>query len=234
MKKLFALFIIATTASAGIIAQNVNFIEITVEDTVRLKPVKIKYLITDSGTDYTNDYSDYKKEENKHAPQTNIPAAEKVLNSNKYSFTKYSETKTFRIDSYNYDTYKKKTDIGYGLLVEVNSVRDLENLYNLMKDQKGINGKILDVTFESKDTYIDPLFKSLFAKAQNEALMLASLTGLKIGKVISVTEAGSGNAYSIMDWYKDILVLDKYEDGMFGKDLSSVYSRKFTFKFEAN
>jgi hypothetical protein len=212
-------------------AQNSNFIEITVEDTVNLKPTKIKYLITDSGTEYT--YDDQKKEENKHADQTKLTQIEKILNNNKFSFTKYAETKNYKIgDTYSYDLYNLKG--GAGLLVELNSIKELENFYVLLKDQKGINGKILDVDFESKDNYIEPLFKRLFAKAQKEVQALGALTGLKIGKVLSISETGSDDTYSIMDWYQDILAFGKYEDGMFGKNLAKLYTRKLTFKFEAN
>jgi hypothetical protein len=233
MKKIISFLMMIFAVILNIPAQNSNFVEITVTDTVNLNPVNIKYLITDGGTDYSYEYDDKKKEENKYADQTALTEIEKILKNNKYSFTQHAETKTYKIgESYSYDLYNKKT--GSGLLIELKSVKELENLYALLKDQKGINGKILDVSFESSDNYIDPLFKRLFAKAQKEAQVLGTLTGLKIGKVIHVSEISSNETYSIWDWYQDILAFGKYEDGLFGKELTKLYTRKMTFKFEAN
>lgn len=232
MNKPIALLLILFAVIANTYSQTSNFVEITVQDTVNLKPVKIEYLITEGSTDYTYDYENNKKEENKYANNGKLASVEKILNSNKFSFSQYSGSKNYKIgDLYNYDLYGKS---GSGLLVQLNSVKELENLYNLLKDQKGINGKILDISFESSDNYIETLFKRMHAKALKEAQLLGTLTGVKIGKVISVTEKTSDESYSIMNWYQDLLTLGKYEDGMFGKELTKVYTRKMTFKFEAN
>lgn len=238
MKKILSIAVLGFVAHVCLVAQATSFIEITVEDTMKLKAINIKYLISESpySTNYTYDANDTKKEENKRAPQSVLGDIEKILKTNKYNYSKYTETKNYKISSsedYGYD-YGLTKNGNPGWLVEVKTTQELEDLYNLLKDQKGITGKIIDVQMESKDTYLELSMTRLYNKAKKEAELLASLTGLKLGKVISVSELTSNNSYSMMDWYKDILSFGKYDEGLFGKDLTSVYSRKLTFKFETN
>src|SRR5688572_15920189 len=106
MKKLLLSSMISAAVMLTLSAQNSNFIEITVEDTINLQPVNIKYLISDAGSDNSYNYDDKKKEENKYADQSQFSQVEKILNNNKYSVSKYAETKSYRIgDSYSYDLY---------------------------------------------------------------------------------------------------------------------------------
>src|SRR5688500_16016213 len=134
MKTSAILFMIIAMFVNGTFAQNSNFIEITVADTVTLKPVNIQYLITDDGGDYGYIYDDKKKEENKYADQTKLTQVEKILNSNKFTFSNYAKSKSYRISDNDYDIYSKKE--GAGLLVQLKSIKELESLYSLLKDQK--------------------------------------------------------------------------------------------------
>jgi hypothetical protein len=235
MKKLGLLFFMVMVTVSGAVSQTSNFIEVTVDDTIKLKAIKISYLISENPYSFNESYetNDTKREENKRAPESPLALAEKKLKANKYTYSAYNESKNYRInntESYDYDLLKNKN----GWLVELNGVKELEAFYNLFQNEKGIEGKIVDVVFESKDQYAEILLKRLYTKAQKEAEVLAGLAGLKIGKIMSVSEASSNTSYSMMDWYKDILSFGKFEDSFFGKDLSTVYNRKLTFKFSVN
>jgi hypothetical protein len=235
MKKLWLLFCITLVSVCTTLGQASNFIEIIVDDTVKLQPVKIKYLISEN-TNYLNNIyetNDTKREENKRAPESPLALAEKKLKTNKYVYSAYSDSKTYRInntETYDYDYLKPKS----GWLVELKGVKELDHFYQLFQNDQGIEGKIVDLEFESKDIYAEMLLKRMYVKAVKEAEVLAALTGLKLGKIISVSEGNSSTGYSMMDWYKDILSLGKFNDDLLGKDLSSVYQRKLCFKFSVN
>lgn len=242
MKKVLIVVWLVVANMMNAISQN-SFIEVTVEDTVILKPIKISYLIITNPSNTTEAldlYRDEKKEELKRAPKNYLAEAEKKLKNNGFVYSKttfdkfqlleYNKLKNYKINNYDYEYDYDNKESEEGLIVELKSLEELDKLFSTLRDQKGIKGEIFNVVQESKDKYRESLIKKLYTKAQKEASILADLSGSKIGKLISAEEP-TNNSYTIWDWYKEILSFGKFSD-VVEVNLHQIYTCKFTFKFE--
>lgn len=221
MKTKFILTIALLAISLASIAQEKHYIETTVSDTVRLKPLQIRYKISISEPSYTYEITDTQgiKDTSK---STSITDVEGVLKKEKFN---WSEN-----DDNNY-TISKATQNKSSLIVTLKTKSELDRLCKAIYNLKGISGKISSTDYESASLYTDAMFKRLYDKAKLEANIMAKTTGNTVGSMVSASE--SQDQYGgYMDWLMELSENSSNNIWGINGGLYKVYTRKFTFRFE--
>ncbi|RPI19586.1 MAG: hypothetical protein EHM58_00860 [Ignavibacteriae bacterium] len=215
IKKIF-LIILLLTISYNAYAQEKHFIEISISDTLILAPLKFIYQISISDKSTYYPLQDTVSEE----PIT-FSDIEKILDAENFTNREYSS-------NYSITTYSAEIE---NLLVYLNSKTELKRLYDVLKKNKGVTGKIISVEHESYEPYYTRLFERMYKKALTEATKMAEVTGNETSRLISVTEtkAETENFFNtIMEYYKEY-PLDFFNSN---PDLSKTYIKKLLFRFE--
>jgi len=162
-------------------AQDLRFIEITVSDTVTVKPAQFIYQIT-TGQKWT-EYMGVQMPKENDESETNEPAVElavitTILDKEKFTYTISNENK------YSVTSYESKPEI----TVVLNGEAELKKLVELLKLHKGINGKIKDIIYEPSSEQQDSAYRELYTKALKQARLMAKISGNSIGKLISISD----------------------------------------------
>ncbi len=202
-------------------AQQSRFIELTVTDTITLKPISYTYQI-DIGE--KNDFMgmdimmDFEEED---LPTTSIPQITKALDKEGFQYS-LSSDKDYTVSS------KTKNP---SLLVPLTNENELKVLIDILKKLDGITGKIKEVKYESEAKFQDESFKRLYNKALAQATMMSKVSGESIGQLLSISDNAGASSFNFMDYYKQMLV--EMPGGMFGK--TEISDKKIevkkTFKF---
>jgi len=203
------------------LAQEQRFVEIIVSDTISLKAEQFIYQI--SIGDQVDFYGfSYPLDDSITVDLPTVSEVEDVLRSNKFSY-KILTTKDY--------TLSKNKINRPAIQVTLYSRQEIERLYKLLETIQGISGKIVSVDYESPDLYNKEMYRRLFAKAKEEASILAGVTGDDVGTILSVAEKRD-------EWldYFDLIkkFSEEIEYNLWGMKClwTKQYKREFQFRFE--
>ncbi|MES2847842.1 MAG: hypothetical protein V4685_02215 [Bacteroidota bacterium] len=169
-----------------------KFIEVTVSDTVLIKPDCFMYRISLSRSDNALDTMAYTN------PDTYklLLLAKAVAQRTKLdSLKKQLKQKNFRcVPASIKEAYQFNTDYMYGgfnyYFVDVitNTTDSIKLLYNIVSENRDLSGAFIESFTLNKAPYEKRLYQKLLASAQTKAETLALLSKRKVGAVISITE----------------------------------------------
>jgi hypothetical protein len=206
-------------------SQTQKFIEVIASDTVTLKPTKFIYQITSGaeqmefmGIKMPQPQSD--DTEKKDTPS--ISEITPLLDKEKFNYTVSSET------NYSISGTEPKPSI----TVILNGESELKRLYNTLKSQPGIKGKIKETFYEPLSNYQEAVYKRLYSVALTQATQLATISGSSIGKVLSISEM-KNDTDNFMDVYTQMMSKMSM-GGLFGENGATNKKEeiKMVFKFE--
>jgi hypothetical protein len=221
-KLAFSPFFCLLLFSITSLAQEKRSIEITVSDTVMLRPEMIKYQISSGDPSYPYDVTT--------AQSANDAAAVAALENVCLSLKK--EKFTFAMNTGDNYTLNKSIQNKPSVVVTMRSKAELEKLIKLLAPFNGISGKISSVDFESPVPYHEIMFKRLYDKAATEAGIFAKLAETSVEKFVSATEVNDQYG-GYMDWLMELSkTASQYDMLGLNAGLDRVYTRKFSFKFE--
>jgi hypothetical protein len=206
-------------------SQEKRFVEVTVSDTVSLKVTQIVYEINlGNQVEFMGMSIPSDGDNSQNAPTTSMQEIKIMLDKEKFMYMVSPENE-YKISS-------SKTEPG--ILVTLNSEKELKKLCALFKPQAGISGKVKSVSYEPVSNYSAMLYKRLWTKATTEAGQMTTATGNTVGPLISISESKEvQNSYdNYMDMYKDLL--KGMTAGMYGENAADkkVVEIQKTFKFE--
>jgi hypothetical protein len=212
---LFALlFSVATHAQV-----QERFIEVSVSDSIHLVPAQYVYEISSGEEAKLANFFGPDGQEN--ADPDALNRVEGILKTNQF---------TFQVQNRNDYTLSKSNKPKNVIVVTLANRQDLEKLYTLLKDFKGISGKITQLV-PGKTNFKDLLFKKLYEKAKAEASALATVSGNQLGKLISANETKSA-----MDGYAEMMQQTMkampFNLGNTTSPTDFVYERQFQFRFK--
>lgn len=177
-----------------------KFIEVEVRDTLMLPPLNFEYVIniTDVGVDtlavaaddYAYNPKDMREKYNKKAEEI-----KKLLKSKKYNF------KDLRDSNYELNSMSFYHESGF--VVSLENLEDLRNLKKILSGYDYVTASVGEVFYYDESTVEQMLIKRLIEKALRKARLIASETGLKLGKIMEVKEVKEVDNFSfnIMDTY---------------------------------
>jgi hypothetical protein len=212
-------------------AQEKKYVEVMATEHVMLNPVSFEYAIS-LGVEMpypppmSQGYDQVEEEETPEVKPTMMDI-ESLLKNNKFTY-KMSADKDYSISTYQ---VSKES-----VVVTLNSLEELEKLYNSLQSLKGINGKISDIKFEDPEKYKGTLYKGLYDKAHSQATLIASLSKNTIGSLLSVEEVKGTQDYltelfeSIGSMARELPFMNMFSMSNFQKN----YEKKLLFKFALN
>jgi uncharacterized protein YggE len=164
-----------------------KFVEVTVSDTAWVKPNQFVYSIwvlpsaADDNQDTLNNFSSYQKK------QLAIKTKQRqVLDSLRDMVFK----KGFFILPVNvHYAYSTEGEGSNSVDVLTSTTDSLALLYNLIDNNLNVTGRVSSVSSSNEGVYENYLLKKLLSKANAKATEIANLSGIKIGKILSVKEA---------------------------------------------
>lgn len=166
-----------------------KYIEVTVSDTVWVKPNQFVYTISvnpdalEESQDTTNgNFLYYRKKQHQLGKKQDA-----ILDSVKLVLTK----KGFFIlpVSIRYAYSTDKSIVLNAVDVLTSSVDSVKALFNFVRDNPVLTGDVGAVFSTRADEYKAQLLKKLISKAQAKAAEIAKLSGIKAGNIISVKES---------------------------------------------
>lgn len=206
MKKIIA-FITALICT-GVFAQQ-GFIEIEVSDTITMKPKSMDYQVTinaDTFIDYSTDDYDIDPDKLKVEMDEKMMELSLFLSKKKYSFKELTGNK---------EPLYKPYYVDKGYLIHANNQAELDKIMADLKTLDYISGSVKNIDYGDESPYEEELLKRLVAKANKKAKLLATQTGLTLGKIIEIKE---GNKPENM--FESMAVLsrlyDQSNDNVFG------------------
>lgn len=221
MKKFFQvsllLFSICTVAQS-------KFIEVEVRDTITLQPSVIHYnlLIGDSyESEEWDENQAFDQKAYEKRIQKNKEKVEKILQLKKYTYKPYSGNIT-------YPPLGRPNTVGF--TIAFNNKQELKALQTLLSDLDFINDSIDVVEYKDEEKAEMLLLKKLIDKAKSKAVLIASYSDLKLGKIIEVREGKELDDLSINlhDIYVETVTKAFSED-----KLTGCITRGVTVKFTA-
>lgn len=212
---LFALlFAVATHAQV-----QERFIEVSVSDSIHLLPAQYIYEISSGEEAKLANFFGPDGQEN--ADPDALNRVEGILKTNQF---------TFQVQNRSDYTLSKSNKPKNVIVITLANRQDLEKLYTLLKDFKGISGKITQLV-PGKTNFKDLLFKKLYEKAKAEATALATVSGNQLGKLISANETKSA-----LDGYAEMMQQTMkampFNLGNTNSPTDFVYERQFQFRFK--
>jgi predicted nucleic acid-binding protein len=213
-----ALFALLFSVAANAQMQE-RFIEVSVSDSIHLVPAQYVYEISSGEDAKLANFFGPDGQEN--ADPDALNRVEGILKTNQF---------TFQVQDRNDYTLSKSNKPKNAIVVTLANRQDLEKLYTLLKDFKGISGKITQLV-PGKTNFKDLLFKKLYEKAKAEATALATVSGNQLGKLISANETKSA-----MDGYAEMMQQTMkampFNLGNTNSPTDFVYERQFQFRFK--
>ncbi|MDF2456657.1 MAG: hypothetical protein K0R51_2650 [Cytophagaceae bacterium] len=190
---LLSVFILLTFSKSSY-AQQERFIEFTISDTIVLKSTQIIYQINIGKQNELLGMKFGGEEENTEEELPTIKDVTNLLDKKKFKYTVISNK------DYSISDKESKPSVEVTLANET----ELNKLYEVVKAEKGLTGKIKEVQYEDPSKYAQNAFKELYAKARKQADFMASVTGSKVKTLVSITDANK-EAFDIMSIYKQLM-----------------------------
>jgi len=214
-------------------AQTERFVEVEVSDTIMLKPTSFVFEINSNPANYPLEEmmeameeldGDYNTNQNYNGlVSMSIVDIMVALKKEKFPYTIETITAS--------SLYSGKRDTV--LTVELLGKNEFERFQDFLSSHEDISGNIAEVKYESLAKYNKGMYENLYAKALEEAKVIAAITGGSIGEVISVSDKKSASS-SWMDLYGDIMNESLY--GLYGKkrtnDKREIVSKVFRFQLK--
>lgn len=172
-----------------------KFIEVEVKDTIQLKPLKFMYQVKVEMSDFI-DYDegrDYNSQKVKNTLKIKDQELKQTLQDLGY------QCKSSNDMGYDVGGYTDLTQSGY--IIELHNKQELQKIKDQVKKIEYASGTIIHTQFENPEANSQRLFKKLIAKAQQKAAMLAQLSNVKLGSIISLKEVKEidGFSFNLMD-----------------------------------
>lgn len=188
-----------------------------------LAPSAFEYVlnIRDFYVDTTGVYNP-KAEKEKYVQKSE--KIKKVLKSKKYDFRDLQDS--------NYDL-NSASYLGAGFVVTLKSLDDLRELKKILSEYDYIYASVGEVFYEDQNAAEQILIRRLIGKAVKKAMLIASETDLKLGKILEVKEVKEIDnlTFNIMDMY--ISTGKKERLGVNNGSLKSNISKAMVIKFAA-
>ncbi|RYJ43697.1 SIMPL domain-containing protein [Flavobacterium beibuense] len=223
MKK-FNLIIILLFVSFVGFAQS-KFIEVVVNDTVSLEPVRFQVNFVAVTVEYdtvvfNQDYDPLVQQENNKNILQGIKAK---LEKNKYKVTPLDNSKA-NIFSDNFWSSGKQ-----GWTVFVNGKEELDALKEVFDSEEQVATDVVVLSYADEEKAEERLIKKLIDKARKRANVIAYNSQLKVGSIIEVREEANGyfGEMNIGDIY---LQLARNKMGL-GTDYTGSINKTFIVKF---
>lgn len=223
MKKiLFTLFLIGF--GNFLKSQESRYIQITVTDSVISKATQIIYEIS-FGKNYDYLGLDMPQQEvNPDESKATFNSISELLKKEQFTFNTSSNTNE---ENYTISGIPSQPTI----IVTLKSENELKKLYTLLKTQQGVNGKIKNVIYKPLVSSNKDLYNRMYAKAINQATSIASVSGNKLGNLISVVDTDNSSG-GYMDIYKHLMKSMPYGYLGEGEISTRIEEVKMSFKFE--
>lgn len=211
-----------------------NYIELTVTDTISSKVERIVYTYTPEVAEMHSD-AVYEESEDWEKVQKKIEAesrekAEKL----KAKLAKQGFKTTDAIvayEDYTISTYEEENQAA-NVYVELATEAELKRLVAYLRSEGKGDGQISEWKYETSSGSETELMQRLHQRAEEQAKVLATMGGRKLGKLLAAHAPGSSTG---MPWLDSILELAKQEimKGEFGArpDLQHMRQRALTFRF---
>lgn len=189
---------------AGSFAQT-GFIEVTVTDTVWMKPASFDYSITvkDNWDLYPDDIDASFDEDQAMAAmeadrKQKTEALKAFLTKKKYAFKEFE----------NEDYGLIKTEAGYGYTITLSNGKELQRLKDDLKTLDYVTGTLANPVLAPEAGYDTALYTKLMKRARAKAEAIGTAGGQKPGKVLEVREivAPMPQDFNVHDTY---FVFDK-------------------------
>jgi hypothetical protein len=215
MKNLKIVYFSILIFASGLFAQNTRFIQVSVSDTVSLKPVSFIYQISEE-----EKYNYTGVGDTQNSVTTTISEVNEILERESFND---------RISRNKY-TFSGSIKPGVSIFITVGTEAELEKLYKIVIQLKGIEGKLVKVNYESPEKFHSRMYENMYNKAIHEASEIASQSGNSIGRLLDVSEVNSmwSGYEDFAEEYKG-LGLDWLNPGI---DFSKQYIRRLQFRFE--
>lgn len=194
MKALSTSFILFTLIlfSYSSYAQEPRYVELEVSDTVALHATKFIYEISfGQQTEFMGMRIPLDEKNSKSASMADVKDLTGKLDSEKFDYS-LSSARDYTITD---------SPLLPSVYVNLDTENELKRLYNLLKDEKGIVGKIKDIVYEPIDKYQQVIYQDLYEKARRQATIIAGMSGNSIGYLNSATNVNNQNQY--MDLYEE-------------------------------
>lgn len=211
------LFMLLLSVAIAVAQEPQRFIEVIVSDTIAVLPAQFTYQVTLGDDSKMFGFMSDKGEEG----VSGVDELEGTLKIGKFNYIKK--------DKGDYSISKTK-DGKTTFLITLNSVEELEKLYNRLKTLKGISGKLLTDENPNQEQRT-ALYKKIFAKAKAQAGILAAASGNQLGRLISATETVD-KADGQMEMVKQLWKNMSIDIAGTPNDINIYYTGKFQFRFE--
>lgn len=220
--RIIFIFLFSFITSFQSFAQESKFVEVVCTGSYTLQPTSFVYQISLGQQMNFMGIALPSDDEESDAEIPLISDIETILKHGNFVFTKVED------GDYSVSVNENKPV----LQVQLANKKELKRLYDTLKVEEGISGKVIDMTYEPFTAKYNTMFELLYTDAQLQATLLAKTTGNTIGQLLSVSELKEeGNSY--MDMYKDMM--EGMDISFFtnnSKSLDQKVERKFRFKFE--
>lgn len=212
--------VMAVLFSVSAFAQvSTRFIEVIESDSIWAEPASAVYEISFGGADSRNIMNMF-----------GLPGDDTISQSVVSGIEAQLVAGNFRIRKTEKDFSVAKGSGKKSIQIDITSKAELERLYNWVKTQSGLSGKIVSV-YADRDKLNNALYQKLYAQAKARAAILAKYAEGQPGKLISATEM----ADTVGDSYESVKELWKnMAPGLLNTDTgyNLVYQKKIQFRFE--
>lgn len=196
MKKLILITLFFISAIS--FAQS-KFIEVEVRDTIMLEPSRFEYVISirdfevDTSAVVTPDA--YNPQAMKQKYDQKAEEIKKVLKSKKYAFRDLRDS--------NYELNSMSFYSENGFVVRLKNIEDLRNLKKILSGYNYVTGSVGEIFYDDENSAEQILIKKLIERALRKAMLIASQSDLKLGKILEVKEVKEVDnfTFNIMDMY---------------------------------
>ncbi|MBR8537796.1 hypothetical protein KDU71_19650 [Carboxylicivirga sediminis] len=216
---LFVLFVLILIQFKSL-AQETKYIEVISSETFILKPKSFIYQIS-FGQQMEFMGMNIPMNNDTDIPQASFTDIENMIKSEQFKYIVNDD------NDFSISIQTKHPTIE----VELDNLKDLKRLYNKLKHEKGISGKIMNVNYESESLSQDEKFNLLYSKALKQAQQLALVSGNTVGQLFNISEI-INESDSQMELYKTMM--KNMPLGLLGSQntLNKEIQRQFMFKFE--
>lgn len=193
MKKLTYAFLLFSTI---VIGQN-GFIQVEVRDSIRIDPISFTYEI------YVDDskFLRYAEDGTRNDDEARNKLQEKYKELGTILRSKGYQIKNLNKENYELHSYVGFINLGYS--VTLKNTKELDTLLVELKKLDFVRASMGDFELPDESISDKRLFKKLIEKASQKATTIATLSKLKLGRVIEFKEVPEIDnlTFNIMDMY---------------------------------